>query len=311
MRPETERGTQPTRPDPGGVRDVRSPHQGARTRALVALLADDSPATRAKVRAELARLRKAALPALRQAARSDESTTVRCRARQVLIDRDRQFSVRRIARYAARPSHDLESALFLLDAHRGPGSDMRPYKRALDAMGAELERRVAGLPPGGARVRELVQYMSQDIGFGGALDDYHHPDNIHLSRAIERRSGMPLTLSAIYAFVARRAGLPAGLLPFPGHVLLSVEQGAKRKIVDPFGHGRIVSRGACRKYLAQNGFPSRAEWYVVASDTAMFLRHILNLVKSCRSRGRGGDARQLEGVLSILADHPLQSLQVR
>jgi hypothetical protein len=257
----------------------------------------------AEVRGAFERMGRRALPALRRAAR-DTDPKVRARARQLLLDRERRRAVRRLARYAARAHHELEAALFLLARHHSPGADMRPYRLALDAMGDELAQRVGKTPRGRRRAAVLVEYLAEEIGFAGPTEDYHHPDHIHLHRAIERRAGMPLTLCAIYAAVARRAGLRTGLLPMPGHVLLEVDDGGERVVLDPFGRGRVVSRERAVSYLAGHGVSFRDEWFEPAPDGQLFLRHVLNLINSCKLRGRPADARELELVLRVLAQHP-------
>lgn len=274
------------------------------TALLVDLLGDESPVVVAEVRAELERLGRAGEPALRRASRDGEPR-LRGRARQLLLERDRRRAVRRLVRYAARPTHDLERALFLLDAHGAPGEDLRGYRKVLDAFGDEVAKRL----PGASRpAAVLADYLGEEVGFAGATRDFHHPDNISLHRAIDRRSGMPLTLSAIYAGVARRAGLRADLLPFPGHVLVAVGEGGGRTVLDPFAGGATVSERRMRDYLAQHGLPARPEFFQAAGDGAMFLRHVTNLIHSCARRGRRPEANDLGLVLRVLArslDHRL------
>lgn len=267
------------------------------TELLVDLLGDDSPVVVAEVRAELERLGRAGEPALRRASRRG-APRLRGRARQILLDRDRRLAVRRLVRYAARPTHDLERALFLLDAHGAPGEDLRGYGKVLDAFGEELEKRLRG----GARPAAVLgEYLGEEIGFAGATREFHHPDNIYLHRAIDRRCGMPLTLCAIWAGVARRAGIAASLLPFPGHVLLAVGETDERTVLDPFAGGAPVSEGRLRDYLAQHGLPPRPEYFLPAGDGAMFLRHVTNLIHSCARRGRRAEANDLGLVLRVLA----------
>ena len=271
-----------------------------RTDVLVDLLEDDSAVVLAEVRDAFARLGRRGVPALRTAVRRG-TPRVRGRARQLLLEQARRRAVRRLVRYASRERHDLETGLFLLDAHGAPGQDLRGYRKVLDAFGDELSKRVSSRPMGRQRVDELVDYLGGEVGFAGPSDGFHHPDNIYLHRAIDRREGMPLTLCAIYAFVARRAGLQAGLLPFPGHVLLSVVDGGERVILDPFGGGATLTQRGCMRYLAEHGLPFRGEFFTPASDTAMLLRHVTNLIHSCRGRDRAAEAADLELVLRALA----------
>ena len=270
-----------------------------RTDVLVDLLEDDSPVVLTQVRGAFARLGRRGVPALRNAVRRG-TPRVRSRARQLLLEQARRRAVRRLVRYASREQHDLETGLFLLDAHGAPGHDLRGYRKVLDSFGERLLERLGPRPRGRQRIDELVDYLAGEVGFAGPSDGFHHPDNIYLHRAIDRREGMPLTLCAIYAFVARRAGIRAGLLPFPGHVLLSVSDGDERVILDPFGGGATLTQRGCMRYLAEHGLPFRDEFFEPASDTVMLLRHVRNLIHSCRGRDRAAEAADLELVLRAL-----------
>lgn len=251
---------------------------------LVDLLDDDSPVVQKAVRAELASLGRRALPALRRAAKGSMPQR-RIRARQLLETRQRGLAMRRLLSYCTRPTQDLESALFLLARVHAPGQDLLPYRRALDAMGAEVQRRIHGKPAGLERALAMVDYLGGELGFSGAENDYHHPDNLHLPRSIERKCGMPLTLCAIYAFVARRAGLSVGILPLPGHVLLQVSDGGETAIIDPFGGGRPLSQADCLAYLSRFGVPYRRRWFLEATDGQMIARQVRNHCESYRRRG--------------------------
>ncbi|MDE0913742.1 MAG: transglutaminase-like domain-containing protein [Planctomycetota bacterium] len=276
-----------------------APGSKAHIETLISLLEDDSPVVQAEVRGEFSRLGKTAYPALERAARSGPARR-RARARQFLLSIARRRQVRRLIRYAARSKHDLETGLFLLDRHANPAADTRAHRRVLDIYGNKLHKRIQVLTPGEARVEAFVQFMAEEMGFAGALDDYHHPSNIYLSSAIERRTGMPLTLCAIYSFAGRRAGLQVGLLPFPGHVLLAVHEAGRLFILDPFGGGKLVDKQHCARYLAAHEVPYSDEYLRDASDTHMLLRHVSNLVHSCKLRGRWRDARDLAQVQTVL-----------
>jgi len=267
-----------------------------RTALLIGLLDDDSPIVVSEVRGELARIGRAGAGALRRASRGGPPR-VRVRARQILLDWARQRAVRRLVRYATREDCELERALFLLDAHGKPGEDLRSYRRVLDAFADEVRWR---LERGARPAAVLGEYLGGEVGFAGARDDYHHPDNVYLHRALERRAGMPLTLCAIYAAVARRAGVEVGLLPLPGHVLLSVREGRGRRILDPFAGGLEVERARVGEYLGRHGIPERPEYLRPASDDVLFLRHVTNLIHSCQRLGRRAEAEELELVARVL-----------
>jgi regulator of sirC expression with transglutaminase-like and TPR domain len=267
----------------------------ARIGALIELLGDDSPVVFARVGASLEALGRAALPALRRAARSPHARR-RARARRVVAAIERRRALRRILGYALREEIDLERGFYLLARLERPDFDSRPYKKALDAMGAELRARVAGEPDGLAAPMALPQYLGNELGFVGSETDFNHPDNAHLHRSLERRRGMPLTLVALYLFVARRAGLRAAPLALPGRVLLRLYTGPRSLIIDPFLGGRARTRADCVRYLAQHGLVPRPQWFADTTDAALFQRHLLNLIASLQARGLSREARELQRI---------------
>lgn len=269
--------------------------------ALIQLLGDESDTVVAAVREQLGVGGRAIEKALRRAT-SAEEPQLRMRARDMLAEFDRDFWLRRLIRAVSKPHIDLESALFLLANLAADDFDARPYRRALDAMANKVRERAALESDPRQAVLALPTYLGTELRFSGAKADYHHPDNIHLFRVIERRIGMPLTLCALYLFVARRAGIRAGAVALPGHVLVRLYYGQNRSlIVDPFQSGIIRTRADCTDYLRKCDLVPQVEWFRDASDEALFLRHLRNLANSNRMRGHRGRARQLKRIAELLA----------
>jgi regulator of sirC expression with transglutaminase-like and TPR domain len=275
--------------------------------ALVALLPDEAPA----VRSALARLGKAAVPALRAAARHG-APELRGRARAELLLRERRAAAARLAGFVlccngrSRGGELLERGLLLLDRFLDPRLDPRAERRQLDTWAEALSLRL-GAPPGALgtlgmrRARALVELLADGAGIVGNRGDYHHPDGVSLTRTITRRTGLPLTLCAVYQAVARRAGIEATLLPFPGHVLLGLSDGTERLIIDPFGGGKLMSPRQCLARLAEQGAPYRERWFAPASDRDMLARQVHNLGHSLVQRGRTSEHRLLECVLEAFS----------
>jgi regulator of sirC expression with transglutaminase-like and TPR domain len=167
-------------------------------------------------------------------------------------------------------------------------------------MGDEVRRRAEAAGSGLPRLRTLAQYLGAERGFAGDSSDYHHPDNIHLHRALERRRGLPLTLSAIYLFVARRAGILCGAMALPGHVVVTLRGDGESLIVDPFHGGRQLSRRDCMQFLTQHGHAPDPAWLRDASDGVILLRQLRNLMNSYLSRGLSSRAREIRPVLEVL-----------
>ncbi|WP_375383305.1 transglutaminase family protein [uncultured Sphingomonas sp.] len=82
--------------------------------------------------------------------------------------------------------------------------------------------------------------VAEQFRFAGDCESYVDPDNADLIRVIDRRRGMPVSLSIVYVAAARRVGWTAEILNVPGHVLVLVGDAATPVIIDPFRDGVLV-----------------------------------------------------------------------
>ncbi len=128
-----------------------------------------------------------------------------------------------------------------------PTLDVRPYLNQLDALGREASQRVAAAPES-QRVQALNRLLFDDLRFTGNRDHYSDPRNSFLNEVLDRRTGIPISLSVVYMEVARRAGLQAEGVNFPGHFLVRCEG----LIIDAFHGGAILSEDACRVLLRRH-----------------------------------------------------------
>ena len=159
---------------------------------------------------------------------------------------------------ALNPDPDLAVAALMIARIEYPELDAGRYLAQLDFIGAEACRRLAtAAPPPDtphdvdadryAKVMALNAYLFDELRFAGNEGDYHDPRNSFLNEVIDRRTGIPITLSLLYMEVARRAGLPVEGINFPGHFLLRCRAGrglphAADLIIDPFHGGALLSR---------------------------------------------------------------------
>src|SRR5438128_10865305 len=93
-----------------------------------------------------------------------------------------------------------------------------------------------------AQALELAHYLYERQGFAGNEGDYYDPRNSLLPDVLERRLGIPITLALVYCEIARRVGVPARGISFPGHFLVRIERRDPDRalppvIVDPFFNG--------------------------------------------------------------------------
>ena len=162
---------------------------------------------------------------------------------------------------------------------------------ALDQLGERARERLAGVPEGAARVERLNRFLFGEEGFAGA-SEYYDPRNSYLNEVLARRCGIPITLAIVYIAVARRAGLDARGISFPGHFLVRCA-GRDEQIIDAF-HGRTISLAEIEARLANALGPDaalRPELHLRdASAREILVRMLANLQ---RIFAGSGDAERL------------------
>jgi len=168
-------------------------------------------------------------------------------------------SLEQFSALLAREDRDIELARACLqiaeDAY--PGLDVPGYVGEIERFARRLRARLA---PGAStedRVIALNEFLFDDLGFRGNAEDYYDPRNSYLNEVLDRRTGIPLTLSVLYLEIGRRVDLPLEGVSFPGHFLVRLPMRGGTLVLDPFAGGipqsedelrgrlqRVIPRGA-------------------------------------------------------------------
>lgn len=207
------------------------------------------------------------------------------------------------AHVACRPDDELDlavAALLIAEAER-PGLDVARYLAVLDRWGEEGDRAAAGAPPGSlARFEALRHLLFVTHGLRGNQDDYYDPDNSFLDQVIDRRLGIPITLSIVFLEVARRMGIEARGIGFPGHFLVRAEVDGDDVFVDPFHMGDVLDVGDLRERLEAVAPGAELDaTHLAAVDKRHILTRVLTNLRAIYAR-RGDHARE-QGVATRLA----------
>jgi regulator of sirC expression with transglutaminase-like and TPR domain len=136
---------------------------------------------------------------------------------------------------------DLAEAALILAGAEYPNLDIAAYLARVDEMGARLRGRLRQDMASAERVLALNRYLFDELGFAGNAAEYYDPRNSYLNEVLDRRLGIPITLSVVYLEVGRRIGLALHGVAFPGHFLVkcAVRDGAI--VLDPYGRGASLS----------------------------------------------------------------------
>ncbi len=146
---------------------------------------------------------------------------------------------------------DLGRAALYIAQETYPHLDPDEYLAALDTMATEVEERLPNQRYPMRVLQILNHYLYEDLGFRGNSDHYYDPRNSFLNQVMDRRMGIPLTLSLVYLEVARRIDFPMVGIGMPGHFLIRPEFESVGIFVDPFQQGEILFPEDCQDRLQQ------------------------------------------------------------
>lgn len=157
---------------------------------------------------------------------------------------------RRFAQLAAQPeaSIELAHAALLVAAEERPGLEVEHYRAQLYELGLAARAAIARAGESNA-IGALNKFLFEELGFAGNQANYYDPRNSLLSDVLDRRTGIPITLSLVYMDVGRRAGLRVEGIGLPGHFIVRAEAaGGESALVDPF-NGKVVDMDDCQQRL--------------------------------------------------------------
>ncbi len=110
-----------------------------------------------------------------------------------------------------------------------------------------------------ALLAHLHEFLFEEEGFHGDTEDYYNPLNSYLPAVLERKMGLPITLSLVYKLVAERIGLRAWGIGLPGHFMVGLEVDGQQMLIDPFAQGRILTPDEAHARM-QEMFGTEVEW---------------------------------------------------
>jgi regulator of sirC expression with transglutaminase-like and TPR domain len=155
------------------------------------------------------------------------------------------------AELVAQDQFDLAQASLMLAQDVYPDIDVPGYLRRLDDIAAAIRPRLASDAFAEQKVLALNHCLFREMRFNGNFDDYYDPRNSYLNEVIERRTGIPITLSIVYLEVGKRLGLNMEGISFPGHFLVKLPVKRGQLVLDPFLAGETQSETDLRQRLAK------------------------------------------------------------
>jgi len=209
-----------------------------------------------------------------------------------------------LARFAEIVGHEdftLDVAALQIGAWEYPERDLDTYRAKLDDLAGQAAADVGRATNSIGRARAISDWLFDRLGYYGNTENYYDPRNSFLTDVIDRRTGIPITLSVLYLEVARRVGVLAQGVNFPGHFLVRVATEDAWLFVDPFTRGKLLTPSDLEALLRRTTTPDAVlEPSVIsaASKRQIVSRMLVNLAGIY---GRNGDLPRSLDVLEHLA----------
>lgn len=203
---------------------------------------------------------------------------------------------------------ELDTSALALAAPDHPSVSLEPYFEHL----TDLTRRLVQVGRGAASASEqaeaLATVFGADCNYRGDAETYGHPDNANLIRVIDRRRGLPISLSILYVAAARRLGWPAEVLNTPGHVLVRIGPETDPLLIDPFDAGAVVTSDRLSMLLRRTlgaATPPIANHVAPMENRGALVRLLLNQASTAEAGGKVARALTLyQRMTAIAPDYP-------
>ena len=175
---------------------------------------------------------------------------------------------------------DLAQAALIIAADEYPDLDIAHYIGVLDEMAEQLRPQFDTSATAIEQVNFLNDHLFNTLGFRGNRDVYYDPRNSYLNDVLDRRLGIPITVSIVYIEIGRRLGCPLSGVAMPGHFAVKWKTDDQVIFIDPFNEGQIIGQFALSpapESKEQRAMMARLRWIESASSKQILARVLANL----------------------------------
>jgi regulator of sirC expression with transglutaminase-like and TPR domain len=180
--------------------------------------------------------------------------------------------------HTPEPEIDLALGALTIARLEYPDLIIEHHLKRLDDLAERSGARGAGDPL--RALHRLREFLFDEEGFRGNADDYHEPANSCLNEVLERKVGIPITLSVLMIEVAHRVGLRVQGIGLPGHFVVSAAVGGESVLLDPFAGGTVLTQETAADLVARalgRRVTLTAEHFAPVTKRQMLTRMLVNL----------------------------------
>ena len=212
--------------------------------------------------------------------------------------------------FSKNPNYNLiEKCLKMAQILEYPELNISKYIEKINEMGNSLKIKLGEVKNPTYLISMLNEYFFDELGFHGAEEDYYDPGNSFLNIILDKKTGIPITLSILYSEVAKHIGLDLQIVGFPGHVIVKYK---KEMILDPFYRGRLLTIEDLEEILNKN-FGEDVEFvpeYLNEATTEKLLTRLLRNLKNAYTQSYAYD-NAVRCTDMILGMQPESSEEIR
>ena len=252
--------------------------------AFLSLLDDTSPAVRRALLVRFNKLGPAAAPFLQTVARGPNRVLAR-HAAWFLEELKFSDPVAEFRGFIRSLNYELESGALLLARTVSPELDAGECCIQLDKIAARCRELIVEPSTAREKCRVLNRVLFHEWGFHGNVENYTDPRNSFLDQVLERRTGIPLSLSIVYLLVAERIGLELEPVGLPGHFIVGCFADDLPFFIDPFDRGVFRDAEEIFELLRANNIKPKASDLAPTPVREVLCRSCRNLVNHYTTAG--------------------------
>lgn len=225
-------------------------------------------------------------------------------------------SLKIFSKYAQRPEEDVDlaraSLAFSLIEY--PELDLDEEMQRLAEMADEVRERLPESADVLSTIKTVCHYLFEEQGFKGNSNHYYDPQNSFLNRVLDRRMGIPISLSVLTMEMFRRIKLPLVGVAMPGHFLVKYEDAQQEYFIDAFNNGALLDRENCRQRFEQNlgeTTPFKDDYLEPTTKRRMLVRMLYNLKSIYATRQQTDRTLEVVDRILLLMPDSLQDIRDR
>ena len=150
-------------------------------------------------------------------------------------------------------SIDLAVAALLIAKDEYPDLDIHNHLKKIDELAKRVNNQLNSVKEKSflTIIQQINMVLFEQEGFYGNIRDYYDPRNSFLNEVLNRRTGIPVTLSLVYMEIGKRLGIQFFGIGMPGHFIVKGWYQGSSLLIDPFHQGRLLNEEDCQKQLRE------------------------------------------------------------